>query len=210
MPRTIPAVMAALLALSASPTMAADTEAPATDAVAADETAVPEGAGQRLEAPDVGLSITFPDGWRVSRPAGTRESEIRSADGEPVYVTTAVLANGGDGRWCDIDVYLDMIAPLDEHAHAYAAYLQRVHGANLPMRLTEMELPAGPAFGIEMLDLERARVRATYLFDGPVAEDGTIDRFVLTCAAAPDTEPFWGAIAESAEVYASAAVEPEA
>ena len=129
---------------------------------------------------------------RVSRPAGTRESEICSAYGEPVYVTTAVLANGGEGRWCDVDVYLDMIAPLDEHAHAYAAYLQRVHGADVPMRLTETELPAGPAFAIEMLDLERARLRAMYLFDGPVAEDGTIDRFLLTCAAAPDAEPFGG------------------
>ena len=41
------------------------------------------------------------------------------------------------------------------------------------------------------------RMRAMYLFDGPAAEDGTVNRYLFTCAAREAGEPFWEAIAES-------------
>ncbi len=144
--------------------------------------------------------MTFPTDWQVSLPSGTRESPIQTPEGEPIYATTAILANGG-GRWCDIDVYLDMTAPLDQHAYAYAGYLQQINGANTPMVVIETELPVGPAFRIEVFDQARARLRAMYLFDGPVADDGTFDRYLFTCAAPSDSPPFWEAMADSGEVF---------
>jgi|GEM_PF-25866 len=97
-----------------------------------------------------------------------------------------------------------MTASLDEHAHAYVGYLQRISGADTPMIVTETRLAAGPAFHIELFDQARGRLRAMYLFDGPAADDGTFERYLLTCAAAPDAEPFWKLIAGSAEVFAAA------
>jgi len=197
MRRTIPAVTAiALLALSTVPALATDTDEPVTDEMPAGESD-----GQRVVAPEVGLTMTFPADWRVSLPAGTRESHIRTPEGEPIYETTAIIANGGGGRWCDVDVYLDMIAPLDQHAYAYVGYLQQINGANTPMVVVDAELPAGPAFRIEVFDQDRARLRTMYLFDGPVADDGTVDRYLFTCAAPSDSPPFWEAMAESAEVF---------
>lgn len=202
MRRAITAITATLLVLSAATALAADAEEAADATPAVDAAAV-----KRVEVPGVGLAMAFPSDWRVSLPAGTRESPIRTPEDEPIYATTAILANGGDGRWCDVDVYLDMVAPLDEHAYGYAGYLQRMNGADAPMIVVETDITAGPAFRIEVFNPEQARLRAMYLFDGPLAEDGTFDRFLFTCAASSDTEPFWETLVESVEVFPPAAGE---
>jgi hypothetical protein len=68
------------------------------------------------------------------------------------------------------------------------------------MIVVETELPAGPSYRIEIFDPARERLLAMYLVDGPQTDDGTFDRYLLTCAAAGDSEPFWEAIAESMQL----------
>jgi hypothetical protein len=198
MRRMAPVLAAAVLTLTAVPALAADEEEPMAG----------DAAVQHIDVPEVGYALDFPADWTVRTPTAPRISEIQHPDGEPVYVTTAIMANVSDGRWCDTDVYLDMPAPLGEHAAAYAIYLEQVHGAGIPVTVREVELPVGQAFNLEVVNEERERVWVKYLFDGPVAEDGTVDRFLLTCVAPIDAEPYWGAIAESVEVYEP--VEPQA
>jgi hypothetical protein len=49
-----------------------------------------------------------------------------------------------------------------------------------------------------------------YLLDGPADESGTVDRYLLTCAADRDAEPFWEAVAESVELMPAVVAEPAA
>jgi hypothetical protein len=191
---TIAAAMVAGLVLSAAPAVAQE----------ADPSSVPV-EPQRAEAAEFGIAIEFPGDWRVLRPEGTRVSAITTADGEPVMEATALMANGGDGAWCDVDAYLSLDAPLRDHAYAYAAYLQQSESAEAAMIVAEQQLPVGPAFRIEIFDRSTGRMRAMYLFDGPAAEDGTVNRYLFACAARDAGEPFWEAIAESVEVFAPVA-----
>ena len=200
MRRTTTVTLAALLALSSAPALAQEAEesaGPGTDLT------------QRVEAPQVGLSIAFPEGWRVSQPEGTRESALTTAEGEPILETTAVYANGRDAGLCDVDVYLDTDAPLEQHAFAYVRFLEQTFGG-VPMVVSETELPAGPAYRIEMVDAERQRIRSLFLFDGLAAEDGSTDRFLLSCATPPDAEPIGQAVAESLALYAPVEAEASA
>ena len=193
MRRTIPAAMAAILALSATPVLAQDAE---------EASAEPTDATYELtEVPTAGLSLAFPDTWGTMLPEGTRVSAITTPEGEPIFETTAVLANGG-GAWCDVDVYFDMTATLEEHAYGYTKYLQEISSADAQMIVVETKLPAGPSYRIEIFDPARERLLAMYLVDGPLTDDGTFDRYLLTCAAAGDSEPFWEAIAESMQLSA--------
>lgn len=198
MRRTLPAATALLLVLATTPALAQDGAEPSTDPAASDAGATEL---QRAEAPAVGIAMSFPAEWRVSRPEGLRLSAITTADGEPVMETTALMANGGGGSWCDVDAYLALDAPLRDHAYAYASYLQQSEGADSTMVVAEAELPVGPAFRIEVFDRSTGRLRAMYLFDGPAAEDGTVNRYLFTCATRTADDPFWEAIAESVEVF---------
>lgn len=198
MPRALPVLATVLMMLSVS----------TASTLAADEAVAQEMQGQRVAIPAVGVALTVPSDWSVLTPTGARVSEIVDAEGEPIYVTTAMTALAGDGRWCDTEVYLDVPAPLDEHAYAYAGYLQQVHGAHVLVAIVTTELPAGPAYNISVYDRERARQWVKYLFDGSIAEDGAVHRVLITCVGPLDAEPFWAAIAESAEVFA--ATDPEA
>jgi len=191
------ALLATLLLLGAAPAaLAADGEPSASPAIMVQATLDPD-ATQSIEAPLVGLSLSFPASWRVSLPEGTRVSEITTAEGEPIMATTAILANGSGGQWCDVDAYLDLVAPLEQHAYAYAAYLQQVY-TSIPMVVTKTELPAGPAFRIEIFDQQTGRLRSFYLFDGLPAADGSFDRFLLTCTTPAGADALGQAIAESA------------
>ncbi len=189
---SIPAVMATLLALGATPALAADdTQQAATD----------EMGYQRLEVPEAGIAMSVPSGWNVHIPMASRESEIRTGpDAEPVYVTTVIMANAGDGRWCDVDVYGSMPVPLEQHVYAYAGYLQSVYQIDRSVAVTETQLPVGDAFRIDMDDAVRDRIWAMYLFDGPTDGETAADRFLLTCVADPGSEPYWQPIAESVEL----------
>lgn len=203
MRRTIPATVAILLTLSSAPALAQEAEEAAAESPAA------ESESQEVYAPSVGLSISFPADWRVGLPEGERVSALTSPDGEPILETTAVMANGGDAGLCDVDVYLDMSAPLRDHAYAYAAYLQQTFGS-VPMVVTETELPAGNAYRIEIVDAERDRIRSLFLFDGVAAEDGSFDRFLLSCATPSAAEPIGQAVAETIAISAPAPVEEPA
>ena len=195
MRRTTPLALAALLALGASPALGQDDDA---------------GEVQRAEAPELGLAMEFPAEWRVSSPEGLRVSALSTADDEPIMEATALMANGGGGTWCDVDAYLGLAdAPLESHAYQFAAYLQQSETESVAMIVAETELPAGPAYHVELFDQETGRIRAMYLFDGPAGEDGAFNRFLLVCAAREVTEPFWEALAESIEVFEPGATEDE-
>jgi hypothetical protein len=205
-----PAVMAAMLILGATPltAIAADPSAEPSAEPSAVSTAEPSAdAGGvdvselvRSEAPHVGLSMGFPGDWRISLPAGERLSAVTTADGGEIMETTAITANGTDA-WCNVDVYLSIDASLQEHAIAYANFLAQSAGAESQMVVLDHELPVGPSVRIEIFDPERGRTRSFFIFDGPAADDGTVNRFLLTCAAPADAGPFWVEIAESAEVF---------
>jgi hypothetical protein len=205
----IPTLVAALMALSAAPALATDAPEPTAEASAvASAEAI---ALERVEAPKAGIAMSFPADWNVRTPLASRQSEIQAGpEEEPVYVMTVFMANAGDGRWCDVDVYLDMPAPLQEHAYAYASYLQQAKGPDSAMILTETELPAGATIRIDSFDQTQGRVWAMYLLDGPADESGAVDRFLLTCVADADSEPYWEAVAESVELMPAVVEEPAA
>ena len=219
MRRLIPTLTAVFLGLGTVPAMAADAAEPTAEASAQAEATAQASADapaqaatlERVEALEAGIAMSFPADWNVRTPMASRVSEIQGGpDGEPVYVMTVFMANAGDGRWCDVDVYLDIPASLEEHAYAYASYLQTVNGPERAMLLTETELPAGPTFRIDSFDQASGRVWAMYLLDGPADESGAVDRYLLTCAADPDVEPFWEAVAESVELMPAVVAEPAA
>jgi hypothetical protein len=205
MRRTTPTVMAALLALSATPAMAQDAEDAVTESAESAELVLDE----RVEAPEVGLSMAFPEGWRVSHPQGTRVSAISGPEGEPVIETTAVLANGGGGTWCDVDIYFDMTTSLEQHAFAYSQYLQQIQSSDASMVVLESELPAGPSYRIEIFDPSSGLLRSMHLLDGPAKAEGVFDRYLLTCATTSDVGPFSVGIAESMELTEPVPAEPE-
>lgn len=190
MRRTMPLTLAALLALSAAPALGQEAE-PSGEPL---ET-------QRTEVPELGFAMELPGDWRVSRPEGLRLSAITTADDEPVMETTVLYANGGGGTWCDVDAYLDLDAPLEGHAYQYAAYLQRSESPDVAMIVVETELPAGPAYRIELFDQTTGRMRAMYLLDGPAGEEGMFNRYLFTCAAREAEEPFWETLAATIEVF---------
>lgn len=195
---TIPATLAMTLLLGATPVLATDEE-PAPD----------ESATQRAEVAQYGLAMELPAGWRVSNPEGERISALTNAAGEEVMETTVLYANGGGGTWCDVDAYLAMDAPLEGHAYAYVQYLQQNESAESAMVVAETELPVGPAYRIEIFDPTTGRIRAMYLFDGPTGDDGTFERYLLTCASREADVPFWETIAESAEFFEPVPAEEE-
>ena len=190
MRRTIPATLALTLLLGAAPVLATDEE-PVPDASAT----------QRAEVAQFGLAMELPADWRVSTPEGERVSALTNAAGEEVMETTVLYGNGGGGTWCDVDAYLAMDAPLEGHAYAYVQYLQQNESADSAMVVAEAELPVGPAYRIEIFEPTTGRIRAMYLFDGPIDDDGTFERYLLTCASRQADVPFWEAIAESAEFF---------
>jgi hypothetical protein len=206
----IPTLTAVLLALGTTSALAADAVEPSAEATAeaSSETTTEL---QRVEAPEAGIAISVPADWNVRVPMASRESEIRTGpDAEPVYVTTVFMANAGDGRWCDVDVYGAIPVPLDQHVYSYAGYLQSVYEVDRTITVTETELPVGDALRIDMADAVRDRVWAMYMFDRVGADGADPDRFLLTCVADPGTEPYWEAVAESVELLPAVVEEPAA
>lgn len=192
MRRTIPAALAMTLLLGATPVLATD-----------EEPAVDEGTTQRAESTKLGLAMQFPVDWRVDAIEGERVSALTTTDDEPIMETTALYANGGGGTWCDVDAYLDLDpeANLEAHAYAFVSYLQQNESSDAAMVVAEEELPVGPAYRIEIFDQSTGRIRGMYLFDGPARDDGTFERYLLTCAAREASDPFWETIANSAEFF---------
>lgn len=222
MRRTIPAMIVTLLILGATPVAAMGAEPSPSAAPATSPDADPSGSAEpevetgvdpaelvRAEVPTSGLAMGFPADWRVSMPEGERLSALTTADGDPVMETTALSASGPDA-WCNVDVYLAIDVPLIPHAVAYSEFLAQSAGAESMMNVVETELPVGPAVRMEIFDPERGRLRSFILFDGPTAEDGTVDRFLFSCAAPGESLPFWRTIAESAEVFEKVAPDPSA
>ena len=199
MRRAIPATLAMSLLLGATPVLAQD------DATAEDTTT------QRAEVPALGLAVQLPAEWRVTEVEGERESAVNRDDGTPVLETTAFYANGGDGTWCDVDAYLDMPADsgLEGFAFALVTFMQQNEGPDVAMVVAEEELPIGPAYRVEAFDQATGRIRGLYLFDGPAREDGTFERYVLTCAAREVGEPFWTDVANSVEFFEPVSDEDE-
>jgi hypothetical protein len=190
MRRTIPTTLALSLLLMTTPALAADEASPTDEA------------SQRIEAPRLGIAMAFPAGWRVSAPVGDRVSALTRADDEPVMETTAFLANGGGGTWCDVDAYLDMIdAPLDEFAYSFVSYLQQNESAESAMVVGDAEIASMPAYRIEIFNQSTGRLRGLYLFDSLTREDGTFERFVLDCATRDAETPFWETLVDSIELF---------
>ena len=190
MRRPIVTTLALALVLGATPVLAQDEE-PATDG---SET-------QRIEDPELGMSVAVPAEWDVSLIEGVRESAVDRADGTPVMETTVFYANGGDGTWCDADAYLEMPADstLEAFAFALVNFMQQNEGPDVAMMVAEEELPVGPSYRVEAFDQATGRIRGLYLFDGPSREDGTFERYLLTCAAREVGESFWTEVATSVE-----------
>ncbi len=151
---------------------------------------------QRVELAGIGISASFPAGWKVMTPMVRRASWFDRGidDTTPVYAWAAVFATAGDGRWCDIDRFEDFPWSFAEHA----AFLERwnvsgnlygVSGGYEPV-----ELPAGSAYRIDVDDELQGRSSVRYLF-----EYGS-DRILLTCSDVLGSSEDWTSIAESIEL----------
>lgn len=183
------AVMTALLLLSWASVEAGDSEDPS----------------QRVELTEIGLAASFPGGWHVLTPMSPRESwfDVSADDKTPVYAWAGVFATGGDGRWCGLDRFEDFPWTFDEHA----TFLEQWHvSASLYGRdggYETVELPAGPAWRIDVLDELKERSSTLYLL-----EYGN-DHVLLTCADQLGTERDWLEIAETIELGPRTARAPE-
>ena len=193
MRRTIPLTLAAIMTLGAAPALAQDAE----------ESAAPAPT-ERAESTLYGLAVELPAEWSVTFPEGERVSAITDAEGQPVMEATVVYANGGGGTWCDVDAYLGLAedATLEGHAYAYVNFLQQTESADAQMVVIETDIPAGPAYRIEIFEPSNGRIRAMYLVDGPMDDDGLRNRYLLSCASRDASQPFWEDIAGSVEVMA--------
>lgn len=192
MRRSIATTLTLVLVLGATPVLAQD-----------EEPASPGADTQRIEDPALGMAVSVPADWQASLVGGLRESAVNRPDGTPVMETTVFYANGGDGTWCDTDAYLDMPADssLEGFAVSLVTFMQETEGPDVAMMVAEEELAVGPAFRIEAFDGATGRIRGLYLFDGPPREDGTFDRYLLTCASREFGEPFWVEVANSVEFF---------
>jgi hypothetical protein len=165
----------------------------ATTTVAATDDDAPP---QRVELPEIGLAASFPPDWRVRTPMSPRESwfDVSADDETPVFAWAGIFATGGDGRWCGIDRFEDFPWTIDEHA----AFLERWHvSASLYGRSgghEPIELPAGPAWRIEVRDELKERSSTLYLLEH------ADDHVLLTCADALGSEEDWLDIARSIEL----------
>jgi len=163
-----------------------------TNVAAADDDAV----SQRVELPEIGLAASFPPDWRVRTPMSPRESwfDVSADDETPVFAWAGIFATGGDGRWCGIDRFEDFPWTVDEHA----AFLERWHvSASLYGRSggqEPIELPAGPAWRIEVRDELKERSSTLYLLEH------ADDHVLLTCADDLGSEEDWLDIARSIEL----------
>ena len=173
MRRTLITILAGAMALTAAPVLAQDAEENPESA----ET-------QRAESALYGLGVEVPADWSVSYPEGERVSAITNAEGDEVMEATVLYANGGGGTWCDVDAYLRLgeDAPLEGHAFAFVSYLQQNESSEAQMVVVETEVPAGPAYRIEIFEPNNGRLRSMYLFDGPAGADGLYNRYPFSCA----------------------------
>lgn len=182
-------VAAAALALSVTPAVAAESDGP-----------------HHAELPEIGLAATFPAGWRVLTPMSPRASwfKVSAEDETPVYAWTGIFAIGEDGRWCGIDRFEDFPWTFDEHA----TFLEQWHvSASLYGRnggYEAIELPAGPAWRIDVNDEIKERTSTLYLLE----HEG--DHVLLTCADVLYSEQDWMPIAQSIELGPRSAVASEA
>ena len=171
----------------------------ATSASAAAE-AVPiltdEPALERVEVPEIGLAAAFPADWNVRAPMTPRESwyDVSADDETPVYAWSGIFALGDEGRWCGLDRFEDFPWTLDEHA----TFLEQWHvSASLYGRnggYEAVELPAGPAWRIDVNDERKERSSRLYLL-----EHGG-DHILLTCSDTLGSTEDWLPIAESIEL----------
>jgi hypothetical protein len=119
---------------------------------------------------------------------------VSAEDSTPIYAWTAIFATGGDGRWCGIDRYEAFPWTLDEHA----AFLERWHvSASLYGRnggYEAIELPAGPAWRIDVQDELKERTSHLYLL---AYED---DHVLLTCTDVLGSEEDWLEVASTIEL----------
>ena len=161
---------------------------------------------QRVELPEIGLAATFPGDWKVMTPMSPRESwfDVSAEDETPVYAWAGIFAIGDAGRWCGIDRFEDFPWTFAEHA----TWLEQWHvSASLYGRsggYEAIELPAGPAWRIDVNDEIKERTSTLYLL-----KHGA-DHVLLTCADELYAEEDWLFIAESIELGPRTAVAPEA
>lgn len=150
----------------------------------------------RTEVPEIGLAAAFPADWNVRAPMTPRESwyDVSADDETPVYAWTGIFAIGDAGRWCGLDRFEDFPWTLDEHA----TFLEQWHvSASLYGRnggYVAIDLPAGPAWRIDVNDERKERSSRLYLL-----EHGD-DHILLTCSDALGSTEDWRAIAESIEL----------
>jgi hypothetical protein len=155
-----------------------------------------EPAFERVEVPEIGLAAAFPADWNVRAPMTPRESwyDVSADDETPVYAWSGIFAIGDAGRWCGLDRFEDFPWTLDEHA----AFLEQWHvSASLYGRnggYEAVELPAGPAWRIDVNDERKERSSRLYLL-----EHGG-DHILLTCSDTLDSTEDWLPIAESIEL----------
>lgn len=195
LPKLRTATMALAVALTATTTMT-------SGSIAADSA----GDAQHVELPEIGLAATFPAGWHVMTPMSPRESwfDVSAEDETPVYAWTGIFAIGDDGRWCGIDRFEDFPWTFDEHA----TFLEQWNvSASLYGRsggFEAIELPAGPAWRIDVNDEIKGRTSTLYLLEFDR------DHVLLTCADELYSTVDWLPIAESIELGPRTAIAPEA
>jgi hypothetical protein len=135
---------------------------------------------QRVEAPEAGIAVTFPDDWVV---------EV-----QPVMSDAVLSAEAPSGGSCEVTLQDgSRWSSLDEAAEFFASVMSDF-GPEVEATSTALRLPVGDAVRIDVELPEEESSAAFYLLT-----DGTTF-YVLRCAAFSDPpEDRWLSIAETFE-----------
>lgn len=153
----------------------------------------PVGAGRRIEVPEHGFALTYPDDWTVQEWSVEDVEAVFGLD-EPSAGVSLALTVSGPGRAGDCGVMVDdptvraepaLLATFADATHEFLLRDSTVDG----VERERLDLPAGPAW------------RFDHLADGtPVSaylRGGRRVSYVVTCSAEDPPEDRWLSIAET-------------
>ena len=169
---TIALLATFLLSIGAGPAVA-QSPAPSLD---------PEPVPQRVEVPEAGIAVTFPDDWAV---------EVRPLVRVEATVPTVLSAEAPGGDTCEVALPDD---PTRSSLHDWAeSFLSTFRDFGSAATSTALRLPAGDAIRIDLELPDTGSSSVVYLLT-----DGT-NFYGLMCRAPDAPEDRWLSVAETIE-----------
>lgn len=154
----------------------------------------PGAALSRVDVPEAGISLAFPEGLSVNVVMEREEVDLppEAAESGPVYVWVVLSALAPDGHGCQLGMYESYPLTLEEHAEWIGQQADDVGFAGT-VESTHVSLPAGDAIRIDLEDAEQGFYGTAYLMESHAA------RYQLRCFDFAPAEDDWLSVAETVE-----------